>query len=42
MRCSGSILFVFCCPVPRKARQRIVATRMSCRTPSLLMDQRFG
>ncbi len=26
MRCSGRILFVLCRPVPRKARQRIVAT----------------
>ena len=29
-------------PVPRMARQRIVATWMSCRTPSLPMDQRSG
>ncbi|MGO8694615.1 MAG: hypothetical protein ACLQMF_13215 [Rectinemataceae bacterium] len=42
MRCSGSILFVLCRPVPRKAWERIVATRISCRTPSLPMVQRSG
>ena len=42
MRCSGSILFVLCRPVPRKAWQIIVATRISCLTPSLPMTQRSG
>ena len=42
MRCSGSIRFVLCRPVPRKVWQIIVATRISCLTPSLPMTQRSG